>query len=154
MNGPVPFTLMVLPPGLAAVPKSSVPPLTAMAGSLVPVDDFTTSFRRVRLPPVTRMVGASPVVTKVTLETTTFPDVTVNAGESGSMVVPATPLMYSVIPVDLHRCGRVVTRCQVEINAHGYNRGSKVARAERIFTTSLMVVVSAWMVRVFVLVVL
>src|SRR5438445_2110061 len=49
------------------------------------------------------MVGASPVVTKVTVETTTLPDTTVNAGVPGSTVVgswsPAALLMYSVIPV-------------------------------------------------------
>ncbi len=79
---PDPLTFRVLPPGLAAVPRSTVPPVTETAGAVAVADACTmASFRKVRLPPVTRMVGASVAVLKVMLLMTTSPPVTVKAGE-------------------------------------------------------------------------
>ncbi len=54
------------------------------------------SLRRVRLQPVTRMVGASVGVVKVTFSTMTLPPETVRAGECPTMVVPPLPLSMSV----------------------------------------------------------
>ena len=61
-NSPGPLTSRLLPPGLAVVLRSTLPPVTLMAASVKPVDSSITTSRSVRLPPVTRMVGASVAV--------------------------------------------------------------------------------------------
>ena len=86
-NSPVPLMLSVLPPGSVAVPRSSVPPVRAMAASVPPLLSWTVSLRSARLPPVTRIVGASVVVVKITPVTITFPEVTVRAGDWPTKVV-------------------------------------------------------------------
>ena len=65
MNAPLSLTLMVLPPGSEAVPRSSAPPVMEMAELPKPVDSWMMSSRRVRPPPVTRMVGALELLAKV-----------------------------------------------------------------------------------------
>ena len=79
----VPFMLIVLPPGLAAVPRSTDPPATRMAGWEEVVELCTTVLSRTtRLPPLTRMVGALVAVTSVTpLAMVVCPELTTSAGE-------------------------------------------------------------------------
>lgn len=148
ISTPAPLTFNTFPPALAAVPRSTVPPVMLMAASLKPVDSWIVSLRSVRLPPVTRMVGASPVVTKVTLETTTLPDWTVKAGPAGSTVVgswlPTVPLITNVIPAGTFTVSPEYVpgarfNCKVTAVVCG-------GRAPIAFTTSATLLVFAWTV--------
>jgi hypothetical protein len=80
-NAPGPLRLIVLPPGLAAVPRSTEPPVTLTATWSKPVLSWTTSFRRTRRPPVTRMVGASVALVNVEPVMTRVPESRMRAGD-------------------------------------------------------------------------
>ena len=78
---PVLLTLMVSPPGIVAVPRLTVPPVTAMAGSARVSDVWrTSSLLRVTFPPVTTRDGEAPDVVKVQLTMLTRPPDTVQRG--------------------------------------------------------------------------
>ena len=96
---PVPLTLNVLPPGLAAVPRSTLPPVIWMAAWAEPVDSSIVLLRTTRLPPLTRIVGELVAVWAVTPWRITVPPLTVRAGELPVMTVPSASV--TVPPVTI-----------------------------------------------------